>query len=68
MVLVVSGLGEANCLLEIFVGKSRIQDSVAVVFEEGRFLAARNAGPSVEEEDSHRLIVALLSPRSKLIE
>lgn len=55
VMLIVFSFGDANGLFEVFVGKSGVQNFVAVVIEEGRFLAARNAGPAVEEKDFHFL-------------
>jgi hypothetical protein len=51
--LVELGLGYADGGFEIVVGQGRIQDFMAVVFEAGRFHAARCRLRAVEEEDFH---------------
>ena len=47
------GLGNANRLLEILVGKRRIENFVPVLGEESRFNAPWNRLPAVEEQDFH---------------
>ena len=47
------GLGDSDGLGEILVRQLRIDDLVAVVFQEGRLDAAWNRLPAVEEEDFH---------------
>ena len=49
--LVKLGLGCGESSGEIFVGKFRVDDRVAVVLEIGRLDAARDRLPAVEEED-----------------
>ena len=49
---------DANGGIEIVVGEGRVQDFVAVVTQVGRLQAAWGRLPAVEEEDSHRVIVA----------
>ena len=53
LVLVELVLGDPDGLLEVVVGQLRVDDLVAVVLEVGRFDAARNRLPAVEEEDGH---------------
>ena len=60
--LLILGLGDADSFVEVVVGKSGINDFVAVRFQEGRLPAARNAGPAVEEEDSHDRRALFRSP------
>ena len=59
MLLIEFGLGDADGFVEVVVRKSRVDDLVAVLFEVGRFCAARCRGPSVAEENLHRVCVIL---------
>jgi hypothetical protein len=47
------GLGYANRLLGVLIGKSRIENFVAMMDEESRFDAAWTRLPAVEEQDFH---------------
>jgi hypothetical protein len=59
-VLVEFALGDPDGLLEVLVRQLGIQDGVATLGQVGRFDAARNRLPAVEEEDFHeaRRIIA----------
>ena len=51
---VVLGLGDPDRLGEVLVGQFGVDDLVAVPGQLGRFDAARDRLPAVEEEDFHR--------------
>ncbi len=52
------GLGDPDGLGKIIVGQRRVDDFVAVIDQVGRFDAAGNRTPAVEEEDFHGDIVS----------
>lgn len=52
-------LGDPDGLLEVLIGQLRIDDFVAMLRQEGRFDAAGDRVPAVEEEDFHEDIVLL---------
>jgi hypothetical protein len=56
-VLVELGLGDPDGLGEDLVRQPRVDDLVAVLGQEGRFDAAGNGLPAVEEEDYHGVII-----------
>ncbi|MEX1231924.1 MAG: hypothetical protein WEB58_16885 [Planctomycetaceae bacterium] len=58
LVLIVFRLGDHESGIEIVVGEGRVENGVAVLGEIGRFDAAGDAVPAVEEEDSHRFVGA----------
>jgi hypothetical protein len=47
------GVCDPNGFAEIVIGDGRVKNSVAVVFQEGRFAASWDAGSSVKEEGFH---------------
>jgi hypothetical protein len=53
LVLVELGLGDCEGGGEVVVRKSGVDDGVAVVFQVGRFDAARNGLPAVKKENEH---------------
>jgi hypothetical protein len=57
-VLVERGLGDADDLGEVLDRQLWVDDLVAVLGQEGRFNAARNRLPAVEEEDFHEVVIA----------
>ena len=52
--LIVLGFGDANGLFKVLIGQGWISDFVAVLFQERRFAASNDAGPTVEEKKFHR--------------
>ncbi len=57
LVLIEFGLADANGYVEVVIWERRVNDGVAVVFEVGRFCAARCRSPAVEIENLHRVCV-----------
>jgi len=53
LVLIVFRLSSADGSVEVIVVESRIDDCVAVLLQAGRFNAAGNGVPAVEEQDFH---------------
>ena len=53
-------LGDPHGLGDVLVRQGRIDDGVAVPNEVGRFDAAWDRVPAVEEQDSHSSILALV--------
>ncbi len=53
LVLIVFGLSGADGQIEVVIVQCRVDDFVASVFQVGRFDAADDAVPAVEEKDSH---------------
>ena len=49
-------LGDPDGQDEVFIRQLRVDDLVAVLGEDGRFDAARDRLPAVEEEDFHRRV------------
>src|SRR5262249_17458507 len=66
LVLVELGLGYLDGLAEVLVGQLRVDDGMGVPGQEGRFDAAGDRLPAVQEEDFHASSLAAFSAKPSL--